>query len=49
MFEATEGKKIKRKRRKSIWNKQLSEKEFNKIGKFDQFVDENSYEIYSIH
>ena len=49
MFEATRGKKITRKRRISIWNKQLSEKEFNEIGKLDQFLDENSYEIYSIH
>jgi len=49
MFEATKGKKITRKRRISIWNKQLSEKEFNEIGKLDQFVNENSYEIYSIH
>ena len=31
------------------WNKHLSEKEFNEIGKLDQLVDENSYEIYSIH
>ena len=43
MFEATKGKEIKRKRRKSIWNKELSEKEFNQIGKLDQFLDENSY------
>ena len=49
MFEATKGKKIKRKRRKSILSKELIEKEFNEIGKLDQFVNENSYEIYSIH
>ena len=49
MFESTKGKKIKTKRRKSIWNKELSEKEFNEILNLDNFLDENSYEIYSIH
>ena len=50
-FNSTEVKPIKkkRKRKQNIWNKILSEKEFNEIGKLDHFLDSNSYEQYLIN
>lgn len=48
-FNSTEGKTIKKRKRQNIWNKSLSNKEFNEIGKLDQFLDSNSYERYQIN
>jgi len=48
-FNSTEVKPIKKKRKQNIWNKTLSKNQFNEIGKFEQLLDSNSYDLYSIH